>query len=114
MSSVYASKVQVAEAVLRYSHSKAVKDMEEAEMQLKDSFELFQLLTSVTRPSYHFANSMQTGHRKIPFPGAANDVGTNYHWTQVLPLYEKELADFRGQVAELKRPKSPRGGGTNP
>ena len=59
----------------------------------------------MTTNSYHFANSMQTGHRKIPFPGAANGVGTNYHWTQVLPLYEKELADFKAHVEELKKPK---------
>jgi hypothetical protein len=46
---------------------------------------------------------MQTGHRKIPFGGAANGVGTNYHWSQVLPLYQKELEDFRTSVAELKK-----------
>jgi hypothetical protein len=76
-----------------------------------------QATRSLTTPTYRFANSMQTGHRKIPFPGGATSgVGTNYHWTQVLPLYEKELADFKAQVAELKNPKraaaalqSPRG-----
>ena len=45
---------------------------------------------------------MQTGHRKIPFPGATSGVGTNYHWSHVLPLYEKELADFKAQVVALK------------
>jgi hypothetical protein len=45
---------------------------------------------------------MQTGHRKIPFVGAANGVGTNYHWTQVLPLYQEELRTFQAQVEELR------------
>jgi hypothetical protein len=49
---------------------------------------------------------MQTGHRKIPFGGATSGVGTNYHWSQVVHLYEKELADFKIQVAELKNPKA--------
>jgi hypothetical protein len=66
----------------------------------------FARLATLTEKTYRFANSMQTGHRKIPFGGAANGVGTNYHWTQVLPLYEKELADFRAQLAELKNHKT--------
>jgi hypothetical protein len=108
----YASKVQAAIAVLRYGHSIDIKDMEEAEKQLKDSFEVFQILTSLTVPSYKFANSMQTGHRKIPFGGAVSGVGTNYHWVQVEPLYKKELEDFRKQVAELtvSKPAVPEAG----
>ena len=112
MSSSYDSKVKAAVAVLRCGYSKDIKDMEEAERQLKDSFELFQILTSLSAPSYHFANSMQTGHRKIPFPGAASGMGTNYHWLEVEPLYRKELEDFRKQAAELKNSK-PAGSGTS-
>jgi hypothetical protein len=64
--------------------------------------EAFAQLTKLTEKTYRFANSMQTGHRKIPFPGSANGVGTNYHWSQVLPLYEKELREFQTNVARLK------------
>jgi hypothetical protein len=30
-------------------------------------------------------------------------MGTNYHWTQVAPLYEKELEDFQVRVEQLKK-----------
>jgi hypothetical protein len=101
----YASKAKAAISVLRYGYSQEMADMERAEKWLGETVEFFRLSERLTRTNYHFANSMQTGHRKIPFGGAANGGGTNYHWSQVLPLYEKELADFRVQVAALKNPK---------
>jgi hypothetical protein len=101
----YASKVKAAEHVLSHEYSKEAADMHKAQKWLGETVEAFEHLVTLTRTNYRFANSMQTGHRKIPFPGAANGVGTNYHWTQVLPLYEKELADFKAQVAALKDPK---------
>lgn len=69
-----------------------------------DSLQKFRQLADLATPAYHFVNSMQTGHRKIPFGGAADGVGTNYLWSQVLPLYDQELADFKAQVAALKKP----------
>jgi hypothetical protein len=108
----YAGKEHAAEMVLRYQHSRNPTDLEEAERALKESLEGFRAITRRAERSYQFANSMQTGHRKIPFPGAIDGAGTNYHWTQVLPLYEKELDDFRAQVAELKNSRSA-GSGTN-
>jgi hypothetical protein len=81
-------------------------DVATAEHALQASVDAFAQLTRLTENSYRFANSMQTSHRKIPFPGAVNGVGTNYHWTQVLPLYQKELEDFRAKVADLKAGKT--------
>ena len=101
----YSTKVHAAMNVLKFGFNSNLKELEEAGEILSRSLAHFQVLTKLTEASYHFANSMQTGHRKIPFPGAANSVGTNYHWKQVLPLYEKELADFNAQVEELKKPK---------
>jgi hypothetical protein len=102
----YADKTKAAELVLRYNYSKDIKDMETAEKHLTASVETFKQLAALTTPTYRFVNSMQTGHRKIPFGGATSGVGTNYHWAQVVHLYEKELADFKAQVAELKNPKT--------
>jgi len=76
--------------------------MEQAMELLGMSLDHFELLTRLAQRKYRFANSMQTGHRKIPFPGAVNGIGTNYHWSQVLPLYQRELDDFRASVAKLK------------
>lgn len=101
----YLAKAAAAMSFLQYTYSKDTNRLGLAEVLMEKSLTDFRRLVSLTKSAYHFANSMQTGHRKIPFPGAANGVGTNYHWTQVLPLYEKELADFKAHVAELKNPK---------
>ncbi|HYG22060.1 MAG TPA: hypothetical protein VEH04_04695 [Verrucomicrobiae bacterium] len=104
MAQNYEHKTKAAAHVLRYGFSKDMADMNAAGEHMTRSLERFRELTALTRNTYQFANSMQTGHRKIPFGGAANGAGTNYHWVQVLPLYEKELADFRVALAELKDP----------
>lgn len=100
----YAAKTKAAELVLRYGYSKDTADMVAAEQSMADSVQVFRQLADLTTPAYRFVNSMQTGHRKIPFGGAANGVGTNYLWSQVVPLYEKELAEFQAQVVALKDP----------
>lgn len=101
----YEDKTKAAEKVLRYGFSKDADDMVAAEQSMADSLPIFEQIAKLTTPAYRFVNSMQTGHRKIPFGGAANGVGTNYLWSQVLPLYEQELADFKAQVEALKNPK---------
>ena len=106
LSCFYASKVKAALHSLRYAYSQDIADMDQAEKWLGETVEFMGLLATLTQTNYNFANSMQTGHRKIPFGGAANGTGTNYHWSQVLPLYEKELADFRVQVAGLTNSQS--------
>ena len=105
LAAFFALKLPAAAAMIFQQGTTNELDVKTVERGLAASTEAFAQLTKLTEKTYRFANSMQTGHRKIPFPGAANGVGTNYHWTQVLPLYEKELADFKTQVAELKNPK---------
>jgi hypothetical protein len=102
MSTFYQMKVEAAQDVLRFGYSTNIADMEAALKWLERSTIAYGPLAALTKKNYHFANSMQTSHRKIPFPGAMNGVGTNYHWSQVLPLYEKELKDFQTKVARLK------------
>lgn len=106
MAIFYRAKTLAAQSVLKYGYSRDLKDMEQAGQHLTKSVDAFRALAEYTKDTYRFANSMQTGHRKIPFPGAANGVGTNYHWAQVLPLYEKELTEFQTQLAELKNPQA--------
>ncbi len=105
LAAFFAVKLPAAGAVLFQRDTTNSLEIRTVEKALQSSVEAFEQLTKLTEKTYHFANSMQTGHRKIPFGGAANGVGTNYHWSQVLPLYKKELEDFRAQVAELKKPK---------
>jgi hypothetical protein len=102
MAQFYAAKARAAEWVLRYNYSQDPEDMKRAQRFLAESFAHYEFLAALTGPIYHFANSMQTAQRKIPFPGGSGGKGTNYLWSQLVPLYRKELDDFRGRVAELK------------
>jgi hypothetical protein len=46
---------------------------------------------------------MQTSQRKIPVPGGIRGgAGTNFLWSQLVPLYQRELNDFQAKVAQLK------------
>jgi hypothetical protein len=103
MAQNYSAKVKAAELVLRYGFSHDAGDMQQAEKFLADSFADYQTLAGLTAKTYHYANSMQTSQRKIPVSGGVKGVGTNYLWSQLMPLYQKELEDFRAKVAELER-----------
>lgn len=104
MSQNYVAKTEAAMAVLRFGYSKDIADMDRAEKALAESLEHYRVLTALTKDTYKAANSMQTAQRRIPVPGGRDGKAANYHWTQLLPLYEKELADFRAQVVALKSP----------
>jgi hypothetical protein len=99
MAQFYAAKVTAAEWVLRYNYSQDPEDLKRAQRFLAESFAHYEFLAALTGPTYHFANSMQTSQRKIPFPGGAKGIGTNYLWSQLVPLYRKELDDFQSSVA---------------
>jgi hypothetical protein len=102
MSQNYAAKVNAAMSVLRYNHSQDPADMELAASHLAQSLEHYRTLAALTKDTYKFANSMQTSQRRIPFSGGQAGKPANYHWTQLVPVYEKELADFRTGLADLK------------
>ena len=102
MAENYSAKVKAAELVLRYNYSHQIADMEAAEKCLAESLADYEKLSALATPAYHFANGMQTSQRKIPFPGGVRGVGTNYLWSQLVPVYQRELADFQAKVAQLK------------
>jgi hypothetical protein len=103
MAKNYSAKVKAAELVLRYDYSRDLADMEQAEKYLAESFVDYQKLAALTDNTYRFANGMQTSQRKIPFTGGVNGGGTNYLWSQLVPLYRKELEHFQAKVAQLKQ-----------
>lgn len=102
MSENYAAKANAAICALRYNFSKDVNYMKKAEQYMEDSLAAFRKLAELTADTYLFAQSMQTKQRKIPFGGAENGKPANFHWTQVLAKYEKELEDFKQQVYNLE------------
>jgi hypothetical protein len=103
MSQNYAAKANAAILVLRYQRSRDVADMEKAATFLAESLEHYRTLAKLTRDTYRYANSMQTGQRKIPVSGGVDGKPASYHWTQLVGLYEAELADFQRKVEALKR-----------
>jgi hypothetical protein len=102
MAESYSAKVRAAELVLRFKYSRNIQDMEDAERFLAESLADYQQLAEMTRDTYRYANSMQTSQRKIPVSGGYKGVGTNYLWSQLVPLYQRELADFQKKLEELK------------
>ena len=102
MAQNYSAKVRAAELVLRYNFSHDISDMERAEKFLEESFAAYQQLDELTRTAYGYANSMQTSQRKIPVPGGVGGKPANYLWSQLVPLYKKELEDFQTKIAQLK------------
>jgi hypothetical protein len=102
MACFYASKVHTATGVLRFNYTQNVSDLEKAQKWLSESVETFNQLAVFAGTNYHFANSMQTSQRKIPVPGGSGGKPANYLWSQLLPMYQKELADFQTKVAQLK------------
>lgn len=99
MANFYADKATAAIHVLRYKYSNDVKDLEDALPLLRSSVEHYKELVNLTKGTYLYANSMQTGQRKIPIRGANAKYKT---WVEMLPLYEKELKAFEHNVDSLK------------
>ena len=98
----YSDKVRAAELVLRYNYSHDAADLDKAEKFLAASLGDFQQLAALGDSSYHFANSMQTSHRRIPVIGAVKGKPANYLWSQLLPVYEDELKNFEMTVSKTK------------
>jgi hypothetical protein len=101
MSKFYAEKVRAAILVLDYGYSRNKESMKKAEKHLAQSLEYYRDLTERTSKTYRYANTLQTGHRRIPIRGMKDGKPYYYHWEQMLPLYEKELEDFKDRVANL-------------
>ena len=103
MTKSYADKVRAAMLVLEYEHSGDISDLERALPLMEQSLEEYRRLTDLTDKTYLYSMSWHAFGRKIPF---ASGLGRYIHWRQCLPEYEKELADFRRHLAELKDGKT--------
>ena len=95
----YAYKVKSAMHVLRYGYSKDLSDLEQALPLLEQSAEAYAEITELTAETYLYANSMQTGQRRIPIEGTN---GLNKTWKELLPHYSLELENFRKNISKLR------------
>jgi len=99
MGECYAHKAQAALYILRYKYSNDIADLEKAVPEMEQSLQYFRKLTDLTKDTYLYANSMQTQQRKIPVGGNNGKMKT---WVELLPVYERELDNFRKNIAQLK------------
>lgn len=92
-------KVQACRKVLDYQWSKDLKYLDEVTPLLEKSVEWWRELVKLTQDTYLYANSMQTAQRRIPVGG---DNGKFLHWSEMLPIYEKEVTSFNFNLQTLK------------
>lgn len=98
----YAYKAKAALWVLRYKYSDNIADLEKALPELQTSLDYFKQLVNLTKDTYLYANSMQTKQRKIPVGGNDAKMKT---WVELLPVYQKELDNFKHNIDSLKSPQ---------
>ena len=103
LANFYAEKARAALLTLRYKYSHKIADLEQAVPYLQRSVSHWQTLTKLTKDTYLYANSMQTAQRKIPMRGVD---GTYKTWVEMLPVYQRELADFQHNIDSLKAVKN--------
>lgn len=99
LAAFYANKATAAIHVLRYKYSNDVRDLEAALPFLKKSVDAYRQLADLTKGTYLYANSMQTGQRKIPIRGSGGKYKT---WAEMLPLYQQELETFEKNIDSLR------------
>jgi hypothetical protein len=99
LAAFYANKATAAIHVLRYKYSNDVRDLEAALPFLKKSVDDYRQLADLTKGTYLYANSMQTGQRKIPIRGSGAKYKT---WVEMLPLYQQELETFEKNIDSLR------------
>jgi len=103
MANSYAYKAKAALWVLRYKYSDNVADLEKALPELQTSLDYYKQLVKLTENTYLYANSMQTKQRKIPVGGNDAKMKT---WAELLPVYQKELDNFKRNIDSLKSPQT--------
>ena len=109
MSQCYVAKTTAAMHVLRYRRTGDKAQMRSAAAALEESLSHFRDLARLAGPAYRYANSMQTNQRKIPVSGGIDGKAVNFHWDQLLGIYETELVEFRKTVDAIEL-----GGSTDP
>ncbi|MDR0700071.1 MAG: hypothetical protein LBG28_12795, partial [Tannerella sp.] len=101
--SYFAEKVKAAMEILQYAHTDDVRYLENAIPLMGKSLDYYRELVHLTKDSYLYANSMQTGQRRIPI---GSDGAKNKTWEELLPLYEEEFSNFQKNVDFLKKYES--------
>ena len=102
----FEQKVQAAKLVLDYQWGKDISSLDKAVPYLEKSLEHYARLVGLTKDTYLYANSMQTAQRRIPIGG---DNGRNKTWEELYVHYQKELENFKRNIAMLKEKQNGNG-----
>jgi len=105
MSRSYGAKAKAAMNVLRHRLSGDIDDLRKAAAYLEESFAEYEKLVALTKDTYRYAQTLQTPHRKIPIIGSVQGSPVNYHWSQLVDMYRKEVRAVKAQVAFLENPE---------
>jgi len=97
----FQQKVRAAQQVLNYKWSKDIRYLDNALPFMERSLDFWRSLAQMTSNTYLYANSMQTAQRRIPVGG---DNGHYKTWSDMLPVYEAELAALKANIEKLKHP----------
>ena len=93
----YQAKTHAAEQVMLYGRDRDEAHLHRALPLLEQSVADFRELTMLADKTYRDAAGLQTSQRRIPVRGGPD----TDHWRDLLPVYEKELAVFRGRLSHL-------------
>ncbi len=99
----FQQKVLSAQQVLNYKWNKDISYLDKAVEPLEKSLSMWKILANLTDSTYLYANSMQTGQRRIPIGGNNGKYKT---WREMVPVYEEELTNLKKHIAELKNPQN--------
>jgi hypothetical protein len=95
MSKSYCAKVEAAMMVLRYRHGRDIAYMQKALPLLEESLEHYKKLAELTKDTYRYACGF-VGRQRVPIHGVK-------HWSEMVGMYEKELADFMEEIADIEQ-----------
>jgi len=99
LAAFYSNKVMAALKILRYGYSHNIADLDAAVPLMEKSLRAYEGLARVAGPAYLYANSLQTGARKIPMTGKNGQFKT---WSDLKPVYQSELDHFKKHILALK------------
>lgn len=85
--------------VLNYQYTRDIAQLDTAARYLERGLAYYRKLVTLTADTYLYANSMQTAQRRIPIGG---DNGKMKTWTELLPVYEQELANLYKNISLLR------------
>ena len=102
MSEYYGAKVNAALLVLRYQRSRDISDMKRAAIFLAQSVEHYRALGPDDGACVRFRQFH--ANESPPHPAARRRrwQPANFHWTQLLSVYQDELAEFQAKVELLE------------